>query len=310
MKGQNSLFCLLFLLGSACLVTAQASDPYDTSGASFVGDNPGQNKEEEIRSLRDDRKEVLLYGIESEVTEVIGQISQEKDDSYNEELAMILSETENPALSERIYALLAEFEDSRAEEMALAEMQAVLDDYRYQEKRILAAISYLGDIKSEKAVGLFYDLAKKDEPGLTGRVVFNLGKIGDSSRADELLDLYDEYQGDSSNDIAMNIITAWGDMKYEASLNTLLDIIEDSSASNTEREYAAVSLGKLGKPEALEPLISLYNEEGDDSMVRAFAISGLMYFEDESVEELLLQALKRDSYWKIRVTSLRRTWPA
>ena len=303
MKGQISLFRLLLLFSSLCLLNAQSSDPYDTSGASFVGDDLGKNKDEEVRSLRDDRKEVLLYGIESEVTEVIGQISQEKDDSYNEELMLILGETENPALSESIYALLAGFEDDRAEEMALAELQAVLEDYRYQEKRILAAITYLGDIKSEKAVDLFYDLAKKDESGLTGRVVFNLGKIGDASRADELLDLYDEYQGDSSNDIAMNIISAWGDMKYEASLNTLLDIIEDSSASNTEREYAAVSLGKLGNPEALDPLISLYNDEGDDSMVRAFAISGMMYFDDERVEDLLLQALKRDSYWKIRVTA-------
>ncbi len=301
MRRLSFLFSIFYL--SILCLTAQEKDPYDTSGAAFVGDNLGKDKEEEVRSIRDDRKEILLYGIESEVTEVIGQITREKDDSYNEELMSILGETENPNLSESIYGLLSSFEDSRAEEMAINELEAVLDDYRYQEKRILAAITYLGDIKSEKAVDVLYDLAKKDEPGLTGRVILNLGKIGDSSRAGELEDLYETYQGDSSNDISMNIISAWGDMAFGPALDTLLEIIEDSSASNTEREYAAVALGKLGDPVALEPLITLYNDEGGDSMVRAFAISGLMYFEDDSVEDLLLQALKRDSYWKIRVTA-------
>ncbi|MDC7223055.1 MAG: HEAT repeat domain-containing protein [Spirochaetales bacterium] len=295
---------LFFLFSS--LLAAQStgvSDPYDTSGAVFVGDNSGEKAEENLQSIRDERREVLLYGIEAEVKEVVGLIRQENDDSYNEELLMILGETENPSLAAELYAILAEFEEGGAEELALADLSPILEDYRYQEKRALAAITYLGDMKSQDSVDLLYDLAKKDEPGLTGRVIYNLGKIGDSSRADELLDLYDEYQGDDSNDIAMNIITAWGEMKYAPAFDTLLDIIEDSSASHTEREYAAVALGKLGDLEALDPLINLYNDEGDNSMIRAFAVSGLMYFEDPRVEDLLLQALKRDSYWKIRVTA-------
>ncbi|MDC7220388.1 MAG: HEAT repeat domain-containing protein [Spirochaetales bacterium] len=279
------------------------SDPYDTTGGAFIGDKKSGSSEENLQSIRDERKEVLLYGIESEVREVIGLIGDENDESYNEELIMILGETENPVLASDIYALLARFEDAGAEEIALAELSPILDDFRFQEKRALSAITYLGDIKSDKAVDLLYDLAKKDEPGLTGRVVYNIGKIANPSRAEELMDLYDEYQGDSSNDIAMNIITAWGEMKYAPATETLLEIIDDSSASTTEREYAAVALGKLGDLVALDPLISLYNDEGDDSMVRAFAISGIMYFEDPRVEDLLLQALKRDSYWKIRVTA-------
>jgi HEAT repeat protein len=300
------LFFIVYLFFIFSVLIAQStavSDPYDTSGAAFVGDNLSKNSKENVQSIRDERKEVLLYGIESEVKEVIGLIRDEKDDSYDEELIMILGETENASLAAEIYSILSDFEDAAAEELALADLSPILEDFRFQEKRALAAITYLGDIKSEKAVDLLYDLAKKDEPGLTGRVVLNLGKLGNSSRADELLELYDDYQGDSSTDIAMNIITAWGDMKYAPAMNTLLDIIDDSSASNSEREYAAVALGKLGDPEALEPLINLYNDEGDDSMIRAFAVSGLMYFEDPQVEDLLLQALKRDSYWKIRVTA-------
>ncbi len=294
---------LIFLTLAHIPLTAQATNPYDTSGGAFVGDDLSGEKQENIRSLRDDRKEILLYGIESEVREVITAIGQEKDDSYNEELLLVLGETENASLAEVIYSLFSQFKDPLAEEAALSDIAPVLEDFRYQEKRILAAITYLGDIKSEKAVDLFYDLAKKDEPGLTGRVVYNLGKIGDASRAEELEALYEDYSGEAGTDIATNVISAWGEMKYLPALDRLIGIIEDSSASNSEREYAAVALGKLGDPEAMEPLISLYNGEGNDSMIRAFAVSGLMYFEDPRVEDLLLQALRRDSYWKIRVTA-------
>jgi HEAT repeat protein len=294
-------YTLCMLLVFSSMLMAQTNE-YDTSGGVFVGDKP-EEKKEDLKSIRDDRKEVLQYGIESEVIEVIDLIKREKDDSFNKELVAILKETSNAALAQNIYGLLADFEDSIAEETALADLTPILDDYSYQEKRSLAAITYLGEIKSNKAVDLLYDLAKKDEPGLTGRVIYNLGKIGDSSRAEELLDLYDEYQGDDSNDIAMNILFAWGEMGYQSSFDTLIDIIEDTSASNTEREYAAVALGKLGDINGLEPLINLYNDEGNNSVIRSFAVSGLMYFNDSRVEDLLLQALKRDSYWRIRVTA-------
>ncbi len=290
----------LFFMGISLF--SQTTDMLDVSGGAFVGENKSGG-DEDVTSLRDDRKEVLLYGIESEVKEVISQIGQEKDNSYDGELIAILGETENPALAEQIYALLSQFEDKGAEQIALDDLSPILEDYRYQEKRALAAITYLGDIKSEKAVDLLYDLAVKDEPGLTGRVIYNLGKLKDASRAQELEALYDDYGGDESTDVAQNIISAWGEMKYSPAKERLIGIIEDSSASNTEREYAAVALGKLGDEDALEPLIALYNDEKSSSMIRAFAVSGLMYFDNPRVEELLLQALKRDSYWHIRVTA-------
>lgn len=294
----------VFLMTSTLLWSQSTgvTSPYDVSGAVFVGDEDKEG-EEEIQSLRDERREVLLYGIESEVIEVVDAIQGENDDSYNGELLMILKETENPALSGRIYSLLASFEDERAVETALDDLSPILEDYRYEESRVLAAITYLGDMGSNEAADLFYDLIKKDEPGLTGRVIYNLGKLKDDSRAAELEELYEEYQGDESNDIAINIISAWGEMGYAPAYDILIEIIEDTSAAKTEREYAAVALGKLGDRRALEPLIGLYHSESGNSMIRAFAISGLMYFEDERVEDLLLQALKRDSYWKIRVAS-------
>ena len=65
--------------------------------------------------------------------------------------------------------------------------------------------------------------------------------------------------------------------------------------------YAAEAIGVMEKEESIEVLLDLF--EDDDPNIRTYAIKGLSYFNNEDVENLVIQGLK-DNYYKVRLEAI------
>jgi hypothetical protein len=80
----------------------------------------------------------------------------------------------------------------------------------------------------------------------------------------------------------------------------LIDIVQDDSYSSVSRRFACDSLGRIGDEQAIPVLKNLLNDP--DSILRSYVLTSLAYFENEEIEEILIQSL-RDSFWRIRVAA-------
>ena len=256
-------------------------------------------KEEAIQSLNEQRREVLLYGIDSEVKDVISTIRSQKDTAFNKELDTLLRENENPEINRAILDFFGEMEINISEDRAIEFLVNHLDDYEYSTNLLLSAVSYLGRIGSESAGTVFYDLLNDKNNSLAGAALRGIGKLEDSSRVEEILTLLKDTQGDSEfEDLAASAILVLGELNYTEAQSELEAILDDEDAPITHRQYAAVSLGRFAQPEGFELLKNLFINSGN-AQLRSYILKGISYYENDEVEGILMTAL-RDSFWKIR----------
>lgn len=289
MKKFNIL--LLLIIGVCSLFSQEAEE---VAEAETEAENP-------TRSLRDTRRDILEFGIETEVLEVLEVLMDEKDFSYNPSLLSLIQTENSSKILVPVFQLFAESSYEEGRPIAEQQLQLYIDDERVEDKVLMAALTYLAILKNPESTPLFYDMLEEENDKITAYTLSQLGKFGAHERSNELEDLFNDNE-EEENEIASNIILAWGDMAYQPAVDILLDIVEDDYAEKVHREYAAVSLGKIGDLRGLEPVRNLFNES-EDATVRSYALSGLTYFNDPQVDDILIQALRRDSFWRIRVTA-------
>jgi len=257
-------------------------------------ENPGP-------SLRETRRDILEFGIESEVLEVLDVLKNQRDYSYNPSLLALIQTENSSKILEPVFHLFAESNYEEGRPFAEHQLQLYIDDDTVDDKVLISALTYLAKLQNPDSVSLFYDVIQEEDDRITAYALSQLGKFGANERSIELEDLFNDNE-EEENEIATNIILAWGDMAYQPAVDILLDIVSDEYAEKVHREYAAVSLGKIGDLRGLEPVRELFNQS-EDATVRSYALSGLTYFDDPQVDDILIQALRRDSFWRIRVTA-------
>jgi len=266
---------------------------------SVTDENPSEK--DEITSVRDDRIRTLHYGIDDEVVDVITSIRGEKDDSYNEELLNILTETGNTKIKLPILSFYEEQESDIAAEYTLSVLQDAADDYDVDEKVLIASISYSGTIKNIESVEFLYKLSDFNKPMIAAAAIRTLGKTGDVTYADKFLErIQDDDYEDDETELRESSILLMGELKYKPAVITLLDIVQDDNYSSVARRYACDSLGRIGDEEAIPVLKELLNDP--DSILRSYVLTSLAYFQNEEIESIIIQSL-RDSFWRIRVAA-------
>lgn len=282
--------------------TVDAPGEVSSENSEEVGQQVDDAAEEvPTRSRYEIRRETILYGIESEVLEVLNDISSERDDSYNQDLLDLIQYERKEALLEKVFQIFIDTEFLDGGDLAMEILQDALDDQEISNKVTMAVMTYLAELEIEESIDLFYDFLNDGDDAIVSYSLSQIGKFGEHERSSELLDLFNDEE-EEGNDIALNVIIAWGKMQYLPAVDILIELVEDEYAEKSHREYAAVALGEIGDPQGIDPVISLY-ESSDDATLRGFALSGLTKFDDPRIDEILIQALRRDSYWRIRVAA-------
>jgi hypothetical protein len=236
-------------------------------------------------------REVLRYGIESEVLQVIARIKASGEDSLDADLLQTLRGTSSPAVAAAILELFAQAGNRDAEALAL---QRLGDPENRDPQVLVPCMRYLASIRCAAAAApLAGFLDSGDE--LAEAAIKALAELGEQSCAEALLARLraPEY----SPGLKSQIILALGSLKYQPAVEDLIEVASNPDEERVRRMYAASSLGKIGDARALPALRALL--ASPDSLLRAYAASALAGFELGEVEAALQEAL-RDNNARVR----------
>jgi HEAT repeat protein len=236
-------------------------------------------------------REVLLYGIESEVLQVISAIKSSGDDSLDPELLQILRGTSSPAVAAAVLELFAQEQKRDAEALALER----LADPQSRDPRVLVpCMRYLAVIRSTAAAGpLAGFLDSSDE--LAGAAIQALAALGQQSSGEALLARLraPEY----SAALKAQLLLALGALKYQPAVEDLIAVVANPDEERVRRMYAASALGEIGDARALPALRELLTAQ--DALLRTYAAAALAGFALPEVEAALQDGL-RDGNARVR----------
>ena len=240
----------------------------------------------------DRTRQTLLYGIDSQVLEVVQRLSSSRDDRFTKELATVLAESRSVDVRK---AILGMFEDQGVKDGEPTARQVLSDSEQQNADLVVASIRYLTAIRAGGLPPLLAPLVDSSDAGVASAAIRAEGKVGDASSADLLEkklaspDFPDARKSD--------VILALGDLKDAKAVDALIAIAKNTDEDKFHRLYAADALGRIGDAKAVPVLKGMFAE--NDALVRAYAASALAHFGLDEAFPMLLQGL-RDDDWKVR----------
>ncbi len=301
------------LAQTAAPAAAAPAAPPATSAPSNTGQNGQQSggsaskqtlsaaakKANAQKSLHEVRKETLLYGIDSQIQDLLKTLQQEKDSSLDSVVEQVFKETVNPDVQKAALDLLTTVKDwNISSEVTKILSNRIESGDTGNDTVVVSAIRYLTDAKDTSALKLITQLVDDQSRAIAYEAVASIGKLGGDAQVALLLkDLKDT---SFSQALKPQIILALGDIKSKAAVPELTKILENQDESPTMRRYACDSLGKIGDPSSIKVITKAFSDK--DTYLRAYAVSALANFNTPEVDKLLTQALK-DSFWRVRVNA-------
>ena len=240
-------------------------------------------------------RQTLLYGIDSQVLEVVQRISSTRDGRFTKELVSVVLETRSADLKK---AILGVFEDQKLKEGEAAARQFLGDSEHQSGDVLIASLRYLAAIDATGLASLLVPLIDSADNGVASAAIRACGKSAEPACAAALEaklrspDFPDARKAD--------LILALGDLKDQKVVDDLIAIAKNADEDKIRRLYAADALGKIGDPRAVPVLKDMFAE--NDALVRAYAASALSHFSVDEAFPMLIQGLKDDD-WRVREQS-------
>ena len=243
------------------------------------------------------RRDIIRYGIDSEVTDLIKTLDAEKEGSYNADLLELLKNSRSAKLRTAILDFFADLEWNGAEDEAVA---LVAGRDSLDANLVARALAYLASVKSKKGLSYIPKLIDENNRII---VVQAIGLAGKAGGKDEEGILLKWMESDAPTaDLREAAIRALGDIGSEAACAKLMKLVESADEAKMTRVYACEALGKIGRKESVSSLVKAAN--GDDPNVRAAAVQALASFDGQEAQNAIVEAL-RDSVASVRTGAIR-----
>ena len=251
--------------------------------------------EEEEESELQKRKDTLAFGLESEITDLISKLLKEEDKSLSDDILAIFNSTKNVNVREKAIEYFTKIEDTCLKDYALLILE---DPYDEKTSSVNLLFKYVTALKITEAAPLIQELLDSENEEYYDAAISALGTVGGSEEALFLADFLDR---DLTTARKQNLMKALGQIKAVETWDKLVEVIQNEDENTYVRMYAAEAIGAMEKEESIEILLDLF--EDDDPNIRTYAIKGLSYFNNEDVENLVIQGLK-DNYYKVRLEAI------
>ncbi|MBI9108747.1 MAG: HEAT repeat domain-containing protein [Spirochaetales bacterium] len=274
---------VLFMLFSFSITAEETSQP------------AADEKKDEIQSLNEERREILKYGIDSELISLLAKLQDEENKELSADVGAIYASTLNPDIMKAAveYFISIEYPD------AVPSAEKILGNWEDQNYDTLSsALRYISEYPGKDSEQLISKLLDHENKSLASAAIAAIGKCGSEETAQLLLDYLDD--DEFPDELKPSLIRALGDMESESALDTLIEILEDVDEEKSWRWTACEALGKIRHEDALPAINKALIDK--DTYLRAYAIKALAGFDSAGVEETIIQAL-RDSFWRVRVAA-------
>ena len=254
-----------------------------------------EKTEEEIRTIREERTDILRFGIDTEVISLINTLIEEKNDQFCPLVLEQASKALNQDLIAAAFRLFQAVEYKDAQDLAVS----ILNDYDLYSNPVLSAsMTYLEKDMSDEAAETILPLLKNEQAAISRIAVHALGLSGKKEYVQTLIDLLQD--DDFHSEVKTTVLISLGDLGSAEALDILTDIAQDTEEEKAWRWYACQSLGKIGAEESFPVIRALMGDP--DPTLRSFAAEAVGSYKTKEAEEMLVDAL-RDSFWKVRVSA-------
>jgi hypothetical protein len=293
MKQACILITVLFFTCSLVQLSGEDTETptEDASPEDSTEENTDENTDEKaLRSLHEERKATLMYGINKEIVEVISNLIKERNDVLAEAVFEVFTNSHDADVLKKSLEYFIEIDYEKAVEQAID----LLENYKDQREGVIVQlIKYVSH--HDTGVELFKTLAEHSSRDIARTAVKALGDSGTKKSAPFLIDLLENNSYPAS--LKPNIILALGELEAESAVETLETIVENEAEDPLWRRYACDALGKIGAEQSIGTLKHAASSE--DPLLRSYAVYALGFFKTEEIENFLIQSLK-DSYWQVR----------
>lgn len=254
---------------------------------------------DEVRSSLDLWRETLMYGINSEIIDLLPQLSENGVVELADEVETLVRESENSTVLAEAVQYFSELELYSINDRAFE----LLQQYEVRPPEfVLDLAEYLGDAEaqpSSEQFDLLFDIARDSNVLRSRAAVRLLGTTVEDTT--ELIELYQD--NDLPEDTRGAILVALGDRGDPAAFEFVAELIgENEEATSMLQRYAIDTLGRLGDDRAI-PII-LRQLDSNDATTRAYAVNALSGFETPEATDAILDSL-RDDFWRVRVAALK-----
>lgn len=242
---------------------------------------------------REKTRQVLAYGIDAQVLEVVSRLRAARDPGFTAELAALLAASRSPDVRKAVLEMFTELEIRDGESAA----RTIVAGWETGNAGVIsAAASYLSSLRAEELAALLLPLVDSEDAVVCAAAMRAIGASRDPAAVEPLLaklasvEFPDARKGD--------LVVALGELRDARAADALMRIAKGRDEEKTRRLYAADALGKIGDRRALPVLKSLFEE--DDALLRAYAASALAAFGMAEALPSLLVGL-RDANVKVRI---------
>ena len=257
-----------------------------------------KEREEDVKTLFEERKEILAYGIESEVVELLKTLAEEENTKLSEDVYSLLTMSLGEDVNKAIFAYFTAIHYTEAWDKATGILKNHED---YGRDLLLEVIEYLSIFEDKAFAKHLYPLVDHSNDSIASKALKTIGLDQKSNKEKYIEDLLEKLDSDDfPSQLKPEILLALGSMKADAARQKLETIVLDENEESTWRRYAADALGKIGNPESLQVLNDAY--ETDDVYLRSYILYAIGQYDTAESKAFLLKGL-RDSFWRSRVVA-------
>lgn len=241
-------------------------------------------------------EEAFKFGLESKIVEILQEIKDNKDPRFVNAVYDLFQETKSNGVREKILNYFAALEDPCLEDYAV---DIVNDPYGKKSNLVEASFNYVSKVKSQSALPGLVEIIAKEEEEFFLKALVAIGEVGGSDEARFLAQFME--RADLNLPERQALVKVLGKLKAVETYDKMASLAEDQNENSHVRMYCAEAIGQMGKSEAEDLLIDLYEDE--DPNFRAYVIKGLSNFSDDRAHKVIEQAL-RDSHYKVRLEAI------
>lgn len=254
---------------------------------------------EKIISIDQERSETLLYGIDSEVKELISKLTNDKIDGFSDELVSLLESSYDDSIKISIYRYFIEMEISDGENEALKIFEAIEYEDEYSDNYAVASFEYLSSINSKDAINKVSEVLNSENETVLKAALKLIGENVIISQENKLIEMLEDEETDDQ--IYLVVIKTLGEIKSIKALDKLIPVLDDGDEETTVRNAICYSLGEIGDEKAI-PALERALGDRKNYLLRKSALNALGKFAGNKMDDILIESL-RDPNWQIRYTA-------
>ena len=259
--------------------------------------------EKKEKNETENQIEILNYGLESDVVELITDLTSEKDAFLADEIKKRFDETLNTNVRKKVIYYFQVLEDPRLKDFCL---DFLLDPYEEETEYVAQVMQYVSTLKITEAAGEILDILKSDNEQFRNMSITALGQIGGKEEADYLIELFRSEEPDVIE--KQTLMKALGNLALEETYDDLIEIATDDDENTFVRRYAIEAASKMGKKEVVKKLVEM--SKSSDPNIRSIIMQCAGNFVsngadcDSDALIIILDGLK-DNHQSVRMESVK-----